>query len=87
MMVFKYIVPIDDNFIIEMPMGAEILSFQTQNNVMNIWVFVNPDSPTEERKFTIIGTGHYIDMSYDWDVDLELFFNRERPIEKKRLKK
>lgn len=62
MRIYKYRVPIADNFIIEMPLGAEILSFQSQNDVMNIWAAVWPNSSLEERKFSTIGTGHDIDM-------------------------
>ena len=62
MKIYKYPVPIADYFTIDIPLGGEILSFQTQNDVMMIWVAVWPNSSTEERKFSIIGTGHAIDM-------------------------
>jgi len=64
MRIYKYPVPIADNFIIEMPLQAQILSFQAQYDVLNLWAAVWPNSSLEERKFSIIGTGHDIDMDY-----------------------
>lgn len=62
MKVYKYPVPLKDHFEIEMPLGAEILSFQSQNDEMMIWAAVWPNKPIEKRKFSIIGTGQDIDM-------------------------
>ena len=41
-----------------MPRGAQILSVQTQHERPHMWVLVNPETETEERNFTIYGTGN-----------------------------
>jgi hypothetical protein len=62
LIIYKYVVPIADNFIIQMPLGAEILTFQSQYDVPTLWAAVWKNSSIEDRKFSIIGTGHEIDM-------------------------
>lgn len=66
---------------VDMPAGAEIVRFGVQyvgslgdkprQGHPTVWALVNPDAPTERRRFAVIGTGHpfpdgaaYID-SYD----------------------
>ena len=61
--VYKYPIPITDNFTIHMPAGAEILHVDTQNNEGFIWARVNPDQYDEFRYFHLRGTGHPIDAS------------------------
>lgn len=56
--IFKYPVNIVDFIEIEMPKGAEILSFQTQYEQPCIWAIVDPEAETEMRKFRVCGTGH-----------------------------
>lgn len=51
--VWKYIV----RPTIQMPQGAQILTFQIQEFQPAIWVLVNPDAPMETRSFEIVGTG------------------------------
>ena len=62
MKIYKYPVPINDQFTIEMPLGAKILSFQMQNDLPMLWAAVWENSSSEERKFQLCGTGHDIDM-------------------------
>jgi hypothetical protein len=62
MKIYKYPVAIAENFVIEMPLGAEILSFQSQYNTLTLWAAVWPKSPLVGRKFSTICTGHDIDM-------------------------
>lgn len=62
MKIYKYPIAISENFTILMPLGAEILSFQAQNDILNIWAAVWPNSSFEERKFSLLGTGFDIDM-------------------------
>lgn len=59
--IWKYECIIDDNFDIEMPSGAKILTFQEQYGKLCIWCLVNPDMPKESRKFRLAGTGHPIE--------------------------
>lgn len=48
---------------IEMPVGAEILTIQTQEDYPCIWALVNPDAPRAKRRFEIFGTGHIVSNS------------------------
>lgn len=58
--VFKYEVPITDQFVIDMPEGGEILDVQVQRGVPSIWALVNDSEKVVERKFRLVGTGHPI---------------------------
>lgn len=58
--IWKYQVPLKDNFVLELPMNAKILSFQTQDDVPYIWVLLDPDNDPEKRVFRLAGTGHLI---------------------------
>lgn len=48
---------------IEMPVGAEVLTIQVQNEIPCIWVIVDPYYSLEKRVFEIFGTGHEIPYS------------------------
>ena len=56
--VFKYCIPIDDEFTLEMPMDAEILAFQVQHEVPCIWAKVDTRRQSETISFKMFGTGH-----------------------------
>jgi hypothetical protein len=45
---------------IEMPVEAEILSVQTQNDIPCIWALIDPRAALEKVTFEIIGTGYEI---------------------------
>ncbi len=62
MNIYKYDVSVSDKFTIDMPINAEILSFQDQGGLLRLWAAVWPNSSTESRKFAVRGTGHEIDM-------------------------
>lgn len=57
--IYKYAVPFitDTPTEVRMPEGAEILDLQIQNRVPTIWALVEPENPTEIRRFNIVGTG------------------------------
>ena len=59
--IWKYTLGISDEQTIQMPKGGQILTVQTQNEIPQIWVLVNPENDTEPRKIKIIGTGHNIE--------------------------
>lgn len=65
--IFKYALENTDRQQIVMPLGAEILSVQTQNDEPMIWAMVDPEAVKEERYFEIYGTGATIgdDMGVD----------------------
>lgn len=59
--IWKFPVLPDHN--IDMPIGAEILSVQTQNGIPCIWALVDPKAEKEVRKFEIFGTGHELECN------------------------
>jgi len=65
--IWKYILEVENNFVIEMPKGADILSAQVQFGIPCIWALVNPTAEKEKRSFLIVGTGHQI--HYDMGVN------------------
>jgi hypothetical protein len=71
--VYKYQVPIEDVFVLSMPVGAVVLTVQTQRlgqgglakDVAFIWALVDPVAPNQPRKFRLAGTGHPITEEID----------------------
>lgn len=59
--IYKYTIPVEVYFSIELPRGAKILTVQEQRGKPQIWALVNPESSTEIREFCIVGTGNMID--------------------------
>lgn len=59
--VYKYTVPIQDEFTVTMPEGAKLLSFAAQNGDPMLWALVDPDAGFRTlRVFRLFGTGHTI---------------------------
>ena len=56
--VFKYPIPIRDDFSLALPGGARILDVQVQNGVGCIWALVDASIPPIMRRFRLAGTGH-----------------------------
>lgn len=56
--VWKYPIPVDDRFFIQMPRGATALTVQVQREEPQLWARVDPTAPIEERRFALCGTGH-----------------------------
>lgn len=62
--IWKYRVPLEDSFSIEMPEGAKTLCVQVQRSEPHIWVEIPTDTKGYIRKiFYLIGTGHRLDMT------------------------
>lgn len=61
--VWKFPIEAVDAFGIDMPIGAEILSVQTQHGQPHLWALVDTMLPNERRLFRLFGTGHSIDDS------------------------
>lgn len=55
--IWKYQLPLQDSFTIDIPKGAKILSLQTQENIPCIWILVNKNRLLERRTFKTFGTG------------------------------
>jgi hypothetical protein len=54
--IYKY--ELKDGRGVEMPIGAKVLTIQTQNGLPYIWALVDTDAECDFRYFTIVGTGH-----------------------------
>ena len=56
--IYKYTLEVLDRQLIEMPVGARILSLQQQGSTVCIWAIVEEGQPIDKRVFYIFGTGH-----------------------------
>jgi hypothetical protein len=56
--IWKYELEAESLANFQMPIGAEILTVQVQNEKPCMWALVDEDKETEQRCFEIIGTGH-----------------------------
>ena len=55
--IFKYPISVQEN-LIELPVGAEILTIQLQNGEPYIWVKLDDEElDIEEHSFIVVGTG------------------------------
>jgi hypothetical protein len=61
MYIWKYPIPITDEFEIELPRNALVLCVQMQLDTPCIWVKTSGNDDKEKRKFAIIGTGNPFD--------------------------
>ena len=57
------------------PVGAEIVHAEVQNENPVLWAVVDPQEQLELRTFRIVGTGHYFDhaLRYVGTVHIEPF--------------
>lgn len=65
--IHKYILPLPGTFTLDLPEGAQLLSFQSQYNQPTLWALVDPAAPLCPRSFRLYGTGHPIsepDLTY-----------------------
>lgn len=56
--VWKYELLAIDMQGVSMPIGAEVLCVQAQNDVPCLWARVDPEASNESRLFRVAGTGH-----------------------------
>jgi len=60
--IYKYELPVSDHFVLEMPLGARVLTVQIHRERPYIWVLADANQTvTESRHFCCIGTGHPIE--------------------------
>ena len=65
--VFKYEVPAETEFILEMPTGAKVLHVAEQGMGVCLWALVDPEVFVfEDRRFVVRGTGHLVPENVDW---------------------
>lgn len=58
--IYKYILPITDNPVIQVPKDAILLDIQVQNDIVVCWLIVNTESYLVDIIFKIYGTGSEI---------------------------
>jgi hypothetical protein len=58
MIIYKYNIPIQDEFTIEIPNRSRFLCVQTQNNLPVMWFQCQPTEILLPHKFYIAVTGH-----------------------------
>lgn len=59
--IWKFELPVEDEPSVRMPLGAEVLTVQTQAGKPCLWALVDPAAPKHDRRFRIVGTGHPFD--------------------------
>ena len=58
MKIFKYRVPIVQEFSIDMPNGANVIAYQVQHGDPTIWAEVDETKALVKHNFITLGTGH-----------------------------
>lgn len=64
--IFKYAIPVKDEFTLQLPERSVVLCVQVQGAVgglPHIWVECDPTRPLQPRGFRLFGTGHPISES------------------------
>ncbi len=64
--IWKFPVPVRDEFTVSMPTGARLLSVQVQGDIgPQLWALCSPDAELVTRKLAVRGTGHGCDNLND----------------------
>lgn len=58
MTVWKFPFSIEDDFIVQMPIGARVIHVEVQHGQPCLWAVVNPRAQLVDRWFYLLGTGH-----------------------------
>lgn len=56
--IFKYPVFLQDEFSVNLPEGAQILSVQMQGGKPFFWALIDTDAPLKKYTFIVVGTGN-----------------------------
>ncbi len=56
--IYKYPLPVSDEFNVHMPKGARLLSVQVQHDAPCLWAMVDTNNQKAQRRLAIRGTGH-----------------------------
>ena len=56
--IWKYEIPVEDEFMLRLPRGAQFLSAQAQSGTPQSWWLVDSTAPMQKRHFRCHGTGH-----------------------------
>lgn len=57
--IFKYPLGFDDDQVVALHTGFEILCVQVQNDIPTLWAVVDPDMPSRSIRVWMIPTGNY----------------------------
>ena len=60
--VYKYPLAIEREQTVRMPLNAEILHVGAQHGLVALWALVTSPADEEERVFSVVGTGHAIEL-------------------------
>jgi hypothetical protein len=59
--IYKFFIPIEDHFSIELPKDSKILTVQVQKENAFIWVLLDIEQEIKQKiNFRLVGTGHPI---------------------------
>lgn len=64
--VWKYKLPLEEEFTLELSPGAEPLTVQVQGEQICLWALVDPAAAPVATAFRLAGTGHPLDESARW---------------------
>lgn len=75
--IWKFPFEVTDTVDVQMPLGAEILHIETQQqgslDVPCMWALVDPNKPVVTRRFKLFGTGHPLPEDIDGMVHVGTF--------------
>lgn len=57
--IYKFPVPVQDEFDLELPVGALFLDVQVQRSPQ-MWFLLDSQAPNVTRRFAVYGTGHKV---------------------------
>lgn len=63
--IWKFQVPVQDRFQLDMPVGSTVLSVNQQHGKVCMWASVDTDAETSPRNFALVGTGHVLPSCHD----------------------
>ncbi len=55
--IYKYSIPIQDDFTLEIPESAQVLSVDVVDNQPRLWILVDPHEDFTTRRFVTVPTG------------------------------
>lgn len=59
--VWKYILT-PGTSLLDVPVGARVLSVANQRDSMALWMLIEPSEQKEMREFLVVGTDHNVDL-------------------------
>lgn len=59
--VYKYDLPLKDEFQLPLPRGAKLLAFRFQKDTPCLWALVDPNRPLDPHQFRLVETGQKIE--------------------------